>query len=206
MLYRTPYWLRMLAGRGLTWEMPGKDRHLYITFDDGPQPETTPRILEQLAEYDAKATFFCVGENVKRYPGLYRSILGAGHAVGNHGYNHLNGWETATRKYVENTEKCHEVVKSRLFRPPYGKMKPAQRKLLREKFSIIMWTVLSRDYDQRVDAHTCLEKSWEYTRPGAIVVFHDHEKTISKLEYVLPAYLGKANENGYSFQVLDQDA
>ena len=179
--------------------MPGEGKHLYLTFDDGPDPDTTPTILEILAKYDVKATFFCVGENVFKHPETYQSYLDAGHMVGNHGYNHLKGWETETSEYIKNVHKCSEVVQSRLFRPPYGKIRRAQQKLIRKQYKIIMWTVLSRDYDPQIDREACLENSWKYTKPGAIVLFHDSKKSIEKLKFVLPAYLEKAIESGYTF-------
>ncbi|MCK4569854.1 MAG: polysaccharide deacetylase family protein [Bacteroidales bacterium] len=195
----------MLGGKGLIWDIPAQGKELFLTFDDGPDPETTPVILDMLEQYDVKATFFCVGENVDKHPDIYQKILAAGHAVGNHGYNHLKGWETEPEKYVENVEKCNAVVNSSLFRPPYGKIKRSQRISLRNRYNIIMWTVLSRDYDARVDKNTCLEKTWKYTRPGAIIVFHDHRKAIEKLQWVLPAYLQRAVDRGYYFEVLGVD-
>ena len=192
----------MLGGKGLTWQMPNEDKCLYLTFDDGPSPETTPLILEILDSYNAKATFFCVGENVDKHPGSFRMYIEAGHKVGNHSYSHPKGWETDTDNYLANVQKCSEVVKSTLFRPPYGKMTRSQQKALRENYDIIMWTVLSRDYDNGIDAQTCLEKTWKYTRPGAIVLFHDSTKTIEKLKYVLPEYLNRAVKSGYSFSTI----
>ena len=192
----------MLGGKGLTWQMPNEDKSLYLTFDDGPSPETTPLILEILDSYNAKATFFCVGENVDKHPGSFRMYIEAGHKVGNHSYSHPKGWETDTDNYLANVQKCSEVVKSTLFRPPYGKMTRSQQKALRENYDIIMWTVLSRDYDSAVDAKTCLAKTWKYTRPGAIVLFHDSTKTIEKLKYVLPEYLDRAVKSGYSFSTI----
>ncbi len=182
--------------------MPSLDKCLYLTFDDGPRPDTTAIILDMLKQYDAKATFFCVGENVVNYPDSYQKILDEGHAVGNHAYNHLKGWETETKKYVNNVIKCGEVVNSALFRPPYGKMKRSQQKALRTDYNIIMWTVLSRDYDTSIDQETCLEKTRKFTRQGAIIVFHDHEKTIEKLKYVLPKYLEWAVKEGYTFRAM----
>ncbi len=202
MLFNTPYWLRLLGGKGLKWDAPAEGKSLYVTFDDGPDPETTPLILDMLNSFDAKASFFCVGENVSKHPETFKSMLDAGHTVGNHAYNHLKGWETDTKTYVENVQKCAELVNSGLFRPPYGKMKPSQQRILRKQFQLIMWTVLSRDYDPKIDAISCLENSWKYTRPGAIVLFHDHKKTIDKLKIVLPEYLRRAKESGYLFQAL----
>lgn len=202
MFFTTPYWLRSLAGSGLRWEMPDSDNSIYLTFDDGPHPDTTPLILEMLAQKDVKASFFCVGENVARFPEIFQMILDAGHAVGNHSYNHLKGWNTDTKKYVENVEKCSKVVNSSLFRPPYGKMKHAQRRALRDHYQIIMWSVLSRDYDEKIGKESCLEKSWKYTKPGTIIVFHDHKKALAKLKWVLPKYIEMANLKGYHFEVL----
>lgn len=185
--------------------MPPDDHGLYLTFDDGPNPETTPLILDILSAYNAKATFFCVGENIAKHPETFRQIIDAGHQVGNHAYNHLKGWETPTPEYIENVKKCSEVVESKLFRPPYGKMKRSQQKKLRRDYKIVMWTVLSRDYDQKIDARTCLEKTCKYTKPGAIVLFHDSLKTIDKLNIVLPEYLSMAREEGYTFKVLGSE-
>jgi peptidoglycan/xylan/chitin deacetylase (PgdA/CDA1 family) len=182
--------------------MPGHEKAIYLTFDDGPHPDTTPRILDILETYDARATFFCVGENVNKHPDTYASILDAGHAVGNHTYNHLKGWETETAYYIRNAQKCGEVVNSKLFRPPYGKIKRSQKRMLRQDYEIIMWTVLSRDYDPKVDVETCLGNTWKRTVPGAIVLFHDSVKTAAKLKLVLPEYLSLAREAGYTFKVL----
>ncbi len=202
MLFNTPYWLRWLGGKELTWEFPASGKKLYLTFDDGPTPGTTPQILEILQRHEAKATFFCVGENVVKHPDIYQMILASGHGVGNHGYNHLKGWETDTATYTENVKKCRDVVNSDLFRPPYGKIRRMQRKVLSKHYRIIMWTVLSRDYDARVDSQTCLEKTWKHTRPGAIIVFHDHAKSLEKLREVLPEYLRRAKQEGYHFDLI----
>ncbi len=205
MLYHTPYWLRKLGGNGLTWEMPGDGKSLYLTFDDGPDPDTTPAILEILKQFGIKATFFCVGENVEKYPELYELIISNGHAVGNHSYHHLKGWKNNTQKYLENVERCNEVVTSKLFRPPYGKMTRSQRLALKDKYNIIMWTVLSRDYDAKVSKELCLKKTWKYTKPGAIIVFHDHKKSLEKVKWVLPEYIEKAMGEGYGFDRLTVD-
>ena len=202
MFYHTPYWLRLLGGKGLHWEIPGAGNDLYLSFDDGPDPDTTPIILDILDRYKVKATFFCVGENVERYPEIFAGIKGKGHAVGNHTYNHLKGWETSTKTYLENVEKCSRVVESKLFRPPYGKMKHSQRRVLKDNYKIIMWSVLSRDYDARVRKETCLKKSLKYTKPGAIIVFHDHKKSIEKVKWVLPKYLKQTLEKGNRYEIL----
>lgn len=182
--------------------MPDSDNSIYLTFDDGPNPDTTPVILEILAQKNVKASFFCVGENVERFPKIFQMIQDAGHAVGNHSYNHLKGWKTNTKTYVENIEKCSRLVNSPLFRPPYGKIKHAQRKALKDRYQIIMWSLLSRDYDIKVNKETCFEKTWKYTKPGAIIVFHDHAKAIEKVKWVLPRYIEEAKLSGYHFEVL----
>lgn len=202
MLFTPPYWLRKLYGKDLIWEMPDDGRTIYLSFDDGPNPDTTPVILHTLKQYDANATFFCVGENVDKNPDLYEMIRNNGHKVGNHTYNHLNGWKTSKVKYLENVQKCREVLNSLIFRPPYGRISRSQKKSLSRHYDIFMWTVLSRDYDARISRETCLEKTWEHTRPGAIVVFHDHPKAIEKVEYVLAQYLERAREHGYRFKSL----
>lgn len=202
MLYHTPYWLRRMGGKGLIWEMPAEGNELYLTFDDGPHPDTTAVILDILNKYEVKATFFCVGENVEKYPDVYNQLLEQKHFIGNHSYNHLKGWETGTREYVENVQKCSQVFDSKLFRPPYGKITRSQRKVLRDQYDIIMWTVLSRDYDSRVDKETCLRKSLKYTKPGAIMVFHDHLKSIEKVKWVLPRYLERTIELGFRYITL----
>lgn len=202
MLYHTPYWLRRMGGKGLIWEMPAEGNDLYLTFDDGPHPDTTAVILDILNKYEVKATFFCVGENVEKYPDVYNQLLEQKHLIGNHSYNHLKGWETGTREYVENVQKCSQVFDSKLFRPPYGKITRSQRKVLRDQYDIIMWTLLSRDYDSRVDKETCLRKSLKYTKPGAIMVFHDHLKSIEKVKWVLPRYLERTIELGFRYITL----
>jgi len=183
--------------------LPGEHNELYLTFDDGPGPECTSIILDILDQYGVKATFFCVGENVVKHPEIYKQLTAAGHAVGNHSYNHLNGWKTQIGTYLKNVEKCRQVVTGDLYRPPYGKIKYSQRKALKDHYRIIMWTVLSRDYDAKVSKEKCLEKTWKYTQPGAIIVFHNHLKALEKVEYVLPAYLQRALDAGYQFKVLD---
>lgn len=202
MLFNTPYLLRKLGGSGLTWELAGEHNELYLTFDDGPEPESTSIILDILDQYGVKATFFCVGENVVKHPDLFKQTLAAGHAVGNHSYNHLNGWKTQTATYMKNVEKCRQLVPGDLFRPPYGKIKRSQRKALKDHYRIVMWTVLSRDYDAKVSKEKCLEKTWKFTRPGAIIVFHNHWKALEKVEYVLPAYLQRALDAGYQFKTI----
>jgi peptidoglycan/xylan/chitin deacetylase (PgdA/CDA1 family) len=196
-LFSTPRIIRKVHRRDLTWELPNDNNSIYITFDDGPNPETTPFILEELEKYSAKATFFCLGKNVDANPTVYDSILKHGHAVGNHTFNHYNGWKTNTRKYLEDVERCNKLIKSSLFRPPYGKIKHAQLRALRNNYSIIMWSSLSGDFDTELDKEKCLSSLLNNPQRGDIVVFHDSLKAKEKVKFALPSYLKYLYENNY---------
>lgn len=161
----------------------------YLTFDDGPIPETTPYILNTLRKYGVKATFFCVGENVKKHPELYKEIIKEGHFVGNHTFHHLKGWKTPLKTYLENVSQCSEYVASDLFRPPYGKMTPGQYNTLKKKFHLIFWDVLTPDFDTNSSAQNCLHIIKKKTRTGSILVFHDNIKAKNKLTELLPEAL-----------------
>ncbi len=162
-------------------------RIVYLTFDDGPIPETTPYIIDTLKKYGVKATFFCVGENVKKYPELYKHIIEEGHSVGNHTFNHLKGWKIPLGTYLENVNQCAEYVSSNLFRPPYGKMTIAQYHALKKKFLLIFWDVLVPDYDENSSTQKCLDIIKRKTRAGSILVLHDNLKAKNKLKDLLPA-------------------
>lgn len=197
------YFLSGLLFPGLTWKKPPKNKQLYLTFDDGPHPVITPKVLNILDVYDAKATFFCVGENVKNYRDTYHEILKRGHKTGNHSFHHLNGWKTPNKEYISDVKACAEHVQSSLFRPPYGKIKPKQLKVLRkEGYSIIMWTVLAKDYREKDDKKTMLKIAIKKTIPGSIIVFHDSKKAADNLLYILPEFLEYFTQNGYSFKSL----
>ncbi|MFQ3579901.1 MAG: polysaccharide deacetylase family protein, partial [Bacteroidales bacterium] len=185
----SPYTLARLLFPDLTWRLPIDENSVYITFDDGPIPQTTPWILDVLDKYDAKSTFFCVGENVKKYPKLFEEIIRRGHSVGNHTYNHLNGWKTDTKKYLENIELCEKIFHSTLFRPPYGKIRKNAAKILTQKYRIVMWDVLTRDYDVNRSGEECFEVVKNKTQKGSIIVFHDSVKSIDSLKYALPKTL-----------------
>lgn len=172
-----------------TWRIPTEERVVYLTFDDGPIPELTPWVLDQLKAYGAKATFFCVGDNVVKHPELFERLLAEGHSIGNHTFNHLNGWHTDTLPYLHNVRRCARVVPSRLFRPPYGKLMPLQRAFLVRHFRIIMWDVLSGDYDADISPDQCLAHVLDNVQPGSIVVLHDNVKAERNLRFVLPAAL-----------------
>lgn len=188
---------------GYTWQGDADEDSVYITFDDGPIPEVTPWVLDTLADYDAKATFFCVGDNVVKHNYLYERLLAEGHAVGNHTFNHLNGWSTSHQEYLANVERCAEVVDSPLFRPPYGRLSYNKAQLLRRRFRIVMWDVLSGDFDPELSEEACLQNVLEHTRPGSIIVFHDSLKAERNLRYTLPRCLEALAQKGYSFRSLN---
>jgi len=185
---KTPRLLQALMP-AYTWRIPTEERVVYLTFDDGPIPVLTPWVLDQLGAYEAKATFFCVGDNVVKHPKLFERLLAEGHSIGNHTFNHLNGWHTDTLAYLHNVRRCARVVHSRLFRPPYGKLMPLQRAFLERHFQIIMWDVLSGDYDADISPDQCLAHVLDNVQPGSIVVLHDNLKAERNLRFVLPAAL-----------------
>lgn len=184
------------------WNIPNDEQKVFLTFDDGPTPEITEWVLEQLKKYNAKATFFCIGNNIEKYPEIFQKTIAEGHAIGNHTFDHLNGWKTSTEEYIENA-KLYEtqnpkLVTRNLFRPPYGKIKHSQSKILRKLgYKIIMWDVLSRDYDQSISATQCLENVLSNIETGSIIVFHDSVKAEHNLKYVLPKTLEFLKEKGF---------
>lgn len=184
------------------WSIPTESKEIFLTFDDGPVPDVTPWVLDILAEFNYKATFFCVGQNVQKYPAIFERIISEGHAVGNHTFNHVNGWLTDKETYIQNIKLCDEYVDSPLFRPPYGKMRPGQASWLKSDKTIVMWDILSGDFDLNITQETCLDNVINNYEPGSIVVFHDSLKAEEKLRYVLPKFLRHLNENGFSANVL----
>jgi peptidoglycan/xylan/chitin deacetylase (PgdA/CDA1 family) len=186
------------------WHKNTRSKELYLTFDDGPIPEVTEWVLEQLAIYQAKATFFCVGDNIRKHPAVFEKVVQSGHSIGNHTYNHLNGWKTPVSDYLQNIEACQQVagIGVRLFRPPYGKITRKQATHIQQTHQIIMWDVLSGDFDQQLPASRCLRKSIQHTEKGSIIVFHDSIKAWKNLKEVLPAYLAHFSGQGYSFRSL----
>ena len=184
------------------WRKSDEAKKLYLTFDDGPIPEITEWVLIVLKQYNIKATFFCVGDNIVKHPGLFQKIIDEQHSVGNHTFNHLNGWKTHSFEYMHNISKCNDLVQSSLFRPPYGKMKKAQYRLLQKNYSIIMWDVLSGDYDKNTSPEKCLDNVIKNYRAGSIVLFHDSIKAWERLQYALPRFIEHALHEGYSFEKL----
>jgi peptidoglycan/xylan/chitin deacetylase (PgdA/CDA1 family) len=187
-----------------TWNIPSSEKVIYLTFDDGPIPEVTPWVLQTLSDFHAKATFFCVGDNVRKHPDTFKAILDAGHTVGNHTHHHLNGWKTPLDVYLTDVKKAENYIASSLFRPPYGRLLPRQASALLESKSIIMWSVLTRDYAASLPPESCLRRSIKKTTPGAIVLFHDSLKAEKNLKYVLPRYLAHFKALGYRFAGLPQ--
>jgi peptidoglycan/xylan/chitin deacetylase (PgdA/CDA1 family) len=190
-LTKTPALLKTIYKSG-TWNFSPAKPSVYLTFDDGPHPTATPFVLEQLKKYDAKATFFCIGKNVVEYPAIYQQILEEGHAVGNHTHNHLNGWKTGTEKYMENILEARKYISSPLFRPPYGRITPFQVKQIKKlipEAQIIMWDVLSADFDTAVNGEDCVQNVVFKAKAGSIIVFHDSTKAWDRLEYSLPRVL-----------------
>lgn len=184
------------------WRIPTDEKTVFFTFDDGPIPEVTPWVLEQLEYYNAKGTFFCVGENIEKHPDVFEMVKNAGHDVGNHTYNHLNGWATDKIPYFHNVRKCAHMVKSDFFRPPYGKIRPSQMEFLQRHYKIVMWDVLSADFDQDITKEQCLNNVLRSVKPGSIVVFHDSIKAWKNLRYVLPNALDILTAEGYQFKAL----
>lgn len=203
-LARTPALLKPLM-KELQWSGPAATRTVYLTFDDGPIPEVTPWVLDTLAEYNAKATFFCIGSNVAQHPELFARLRQEGHTVGNHTFDHLNGWNTQRFTYLRNVLRCQAYTGSRLFRPPYGRITRQQMKALRQRFNVVMWDVLSADFDERLDAGQCLRNVVEHSTPGSIIVFHDSLKAEPRLRHALPAALAHFAAEGYSMAALQED-
>lgn len=200
LFYKTPIILRLLFGK-LLWKIKTKEKAIYLTFDDGPTPEITPWVLSVLDAFDAKATFFCIGKNVVQHPEIFQTTQKAGHAVGNHTHNHLNGWKTASKSYFENTTEAAKHIDSMLFRPPYGKIKPKEIRLLKKAgYTLVMWDVVSADFDQKLSPETCFQNLIRHTKPGSIVVFHDSQKAYENLKVILPRMLTYFTEEGYVFK------
>lgn len=202
-LVKTPQFIQQLFPN-FTWRIPTREKVLYLTFDDGPIPEVTPWVLEELARFNATATFFCVGDNVRKYPEVFAKVVESGHAVGNHTFNHLNGWSTDNIPYFHNVRHCAYLVNSVLFRPPYGRMKPKQAQFLQRHYRVVMWDVLSGDFDPSITPEQCLANVMNNAGPGSIIVFHDSLKAIEKLRHALPNLLESFSEKGYRFEGLNE--
>ncbi|MBL7701893.1 MAG: polysaccharide deacetylase family protein [Ferruginibacter sp.] len=204
-LAKTPNWVSKLFKES-TWAIPDAEKTIYLTFDDGPHPLITPFVLKELDKFGAKATFFCIGKNVAEYPDVFKSILEKGHSVGNHTHNHLNGWKTPNAKYLQNILEARSFIDSDLFRPPYGRMTSRQKNLLlnlNKPFKVIMWSVLSGDFDINLTPEKCLDNVIKYSQSGSVVVFHDSEKAYERLLYTLPLMLKYFSEKGFKFEKIE---
>ena len=201
-LVKTPWLLRQLYS-SLIWHLPNEENKIYLTFDDGPHPTITPFVLDVLKKYNAKATFFCIGKNVTSHPEIYLRIIEEGHRVGNHTYSHLNGWKAKDREYFADILEAEQVIETDLFRPPYGRISRVQAKEILPKFKIIMWDILSGDFDIKLSPQKCLEYVTKKTKPGSIIVFHDSEKAFPRLEYALPKALEFFAEKGFICSVIE---
>ena len=228
---KTPSIARYLF-KGIIWNIPTKEKKIYLTFDDGPTPEITEWTLSILKKYNAKATFFCIAKNIEKYPEIFQKIISDDHSIGNHTYDHPNGWKTNTKEYLENVEKCNKVIgnqfsvtskqekrktgglhtkyriQNTLFRPPYGKITYLQYSKLKDPplggrgASIVMWDVLSGDFDQKISGEKCFNNVRENAKEGSVVIFHDSEKASKNLFYALPETLEFFLGKGYSFEAL----
>jgi len=192
--------LKRISHKTVFWKIPTEKKELFLTFDDGPFPGTTEMILEQLNKFNAKATFFCVGDNIRKHPQLFEEIKNQGHSVGNHTFHHLNGWKHSLKSYLNNVKMCETLTGTKLFRPPYGKLTPLQRFKLQNHYYILLWSVLPGDFDPKLSNEKCLERVLKHSHfPGSIVVFHDNLKAFEKLQYTLPKYLEYFSKLGYTF-------
>ena len=196
-----PRFLRPLFGK-LTWKVKTKSKLIYLTFDDGPVPEVTPQVLDILDEYGWKATFFCVGDNVRKYPEVYQEVLRRGHRVGNHSFNHIRGYRYPVEDYVDNVKKASVYIESRLFRPPHGRITFSQIKALKEDYDVVMWDVITFDYDRKKKPEQIMQTLRRYLRRGSVVVFHDSIKAKENVLTVLPQALAYWKEKGYSYGLL----
>jgi peptidoglycan/xylan/chitin deacetylase (PgdA/CDA1 family) len=204
---KTPWWLKKFYPHRL-WDVATKEKAIYLSFDDGPHPVATPFVLDELKKINAKATFFCIGKNVVAYPSIYQRIINEGHRVGNHTYDHFNGWKTKNAIYLDNIAQAAKHIDSNLFRPPYGRIRISQAKKLNQAMGnrsakVIMWSILSGDFDESLTREKCLSNVTTGATAGSIVVFHDSEKAFSRLEYALPKTLEFFREKGYAFKKID---
>jgi peptidoglycan-N-acetylglucosamine deacetylase len=204
------YWVKTpslikSAYKSCLWHMPNQLPEVYLTFDDGPHPTITPFVLAELRKYNAKATFFCLGKNVQLYPQVYQQIIDEGHTIGNHTHNHFNGWHVDNAAYINNISEASKHIHSNLFRPPYGRIRPSQIKEIKLQFpemKIVMWDVLTGDFDEKLSPEKCLKYVLKNTEPGSIIVFHDSEKAYKRLAYALPHFLQYCKQNKWQLKSL----
>lgn len=213
--HKTPFFLPLFYP-SLVWRMPTDKKELYLTFDDGPVNGPTEFVLEELKKASAQATFFCIGDNIRKHPDVFQKLEAAPHAIGNHTFNHLNGWTTRTSDYINNVALFEETLEkmtersggnhrepTTLFRPPYGRISRSQIMALK-RYQIIMWDVLSFDYNKNLSAESCLRKTIKATGPGSILVFHDSYKAEKNMTYILPRLISHFSEQGYTFKAISR--
>jgi peptidoglycan/xylan/chitin deacetylase (PgdA/CDA1 family) len=203
-LIKSPFLLKWYYP-SLTWHKNRTDKVIYLTFDDGPIPDVTDFALKTLKDFNAKATFFCIGDNIYKHPEIFENIKNEGHSIGNHTFNHLKGWVTPDEIYLKNFQKCQELTKTHLFRPPYGRIKKSQITKLRSAYpnlQIVMWDVLSGDFDIGLQPQKCFKNVIKHTSNGSIIVFHDSLKAYDRLKYALPKVLQHFAQLGYQFESL----
>ncbi|MEO5594017.1 MAG: polysaccharide deacetylase family protein [Chitinophagaceae bacterium] len=205
-LVKTPWWMKKWLYPGYLWSMPRQQKKIYLSFDDGPHPVATEFVLDALKKYNAKATFFCIGKNVAAHPGIYKRILSDGHATGNHTHDHVNGWKTNDKLYFENIAKAAKYIDTDLFRPPYGRITRFQARQAAEKlgFTIVMWSVLSGDFDTTITPQKCWGNVKRTAGNGSIIVFHDSEKAMERMTYALTEALEYFSKMGFVFEKLSQ--
>ncbi len=214
--HTVPNWIKRFF-KSFVWHISTKEKIIYLTFDDGPIPGVTEFVIDELAKYNAKASFFCVGDNISKNPEVFIKLVRAGHAIGNHTFNHVKGWQMKNEAYFENISRFEKEIENfnlkfnlasfqhdnlKLFRPPYGRIKPSQAKVLRQDYKIIMWDVLTCDYDKLLLPECCLANAIKYTKPGSVVLFHDSLKAERNMKFTLPKYLEHYANLGYQFESL----
>ncbi len=180
----------------ITWRIPNNEGKIFLTFDDGPHPEGTPKVLDILAEHDAKATFFCLGKQVEKYPVIFDRIKQEGHAVGNHTYSHLSGWTTGNKRFFEDIARADDIIGSSLFRPPYGQIRPSQVRVIKKKYKIVMWDVMSGDYDAKQKPEVIIKRVQKLSMSGSVVIFHDGKIVLKTLKQILIELLFEFNKRG----------
>ena len=201
MFIEQPPWFYRALFPGVTWRMPAEPKCVYLTFDDGPIPEVTPWVLDTLDRFGVKATFFMVGDNVRKHPDIYQMVVDRGHRIGNHTFNHIQGWRYWTKNYLANVAKAAEYIPSDLFRPPHGHMRIPQTLLLQRKYRVIMWDVVTRDYSPHMTPEGVLQVVKRYTRNGSVIAFHDSLKSERNMRVAMPQAVEWLLAQGYTFKV-----
>ena len=204
-LVKSPYILTEFSKKSITWKLPANEKVIYLTFDDGPVPIVTPAVLELLKSYNAKATFFMVGENAQRYPEILKQILADGHQIGNHTFNHLNGTKVSDKDYYRNILMAKDYIDSDLFRPPYGRIRPRQILEIKKQYQIVLWSVLSGDFDQNISDEKCLRNVIKHSKSGSIIVFHDSLKAQDRMLFALKGTLEHFSKLGFHFLAINKN-